>query len=133
MRSIELTEWYEYQLTIGSELCRKKNRNFEFYTSRLGIGQERYYPLLQPKNCRTPMWKVENASLFHQYRIKDTAYYWNELFKCLRVSKIEKIAPEVDSLNIGGGFPIEILLDYDYEYMANEIVYQIKNCCEEEG
>jgi hypothetical protein len=49
--------------------------------------------------------------------------------------KIEKIAPEVDSLNIGGGFPIKTSLnfDYDYAYMVNEIVSQIKKFCEEEG
>lgn len=52
---------------------------------------------------------------------------------CVRTS--EKIAPEVDSLNIGGGFPIKTSLnfDYDYEYMVNEIVLQIKKFCEEEG
>ena len=48
---------------------------------------------------------------------------------------MKKIAPEVDSLNIGGGLPIKTSLnfDYDYEYMINEIVSQIKKFCEEEG
>ena len=51
------------------------------------------------------------------------------------VCKIEKIAPEVDSLNIGGGFPIKnsLQFDYDYEYMVNEIVYQIKNSVKKKG
>ena len=38
--------------------------------------------------------------------IKDTAYYWNELSKCMNVyCELKKICPELDSLNIGGGFP----------------------------
>ena len=50
-------------------------------------------------------------------------------------ARVKKIAPVVDSLNIGGCFPIKnsLQFDYDYEYMANEIVYQIKKFCEEEG
>lgn len=37
----------------------------------------------------------------------------------------------MDSLNIGGGFPIRTSLnfDYDYEYMAEEILNQIKTIC----
>ena len=74
-------------------------------------------------------------ALFINTGIKDTAYYWNELFKCLRVyARLKKIA-QVDSLNIGGGFPIKnsLQFDYDYEYMANEIVYQIKNSVKKKG
>ena len=38
--------------------------------------------------------------------------------------------PDLDSLNIGGGFPIKNSLDfsYDYEYLTEEIIAQIKNC-----
>ena len=48
---------------------------------------------------------------------------------------LKKICPELDSLNIGGGFPIKnsLSFDYDYEYMAEEIVAQIKNICDREG
>jgi arginine decarboxylase len=44
---------------------------------------------------------------------------------------LKKIAPELDSLNIGGGFPIKHSLgfDYDYNYMVNEIVATIKKVC----
>ena len=46
-------------------------------------------------------------------------------------SELKKICPELDSLNIGGGFPIKNSLgfNYDYEYMTEEIVAQIKNIC----
>ncbi|MEA3318148.1 MAG: arginine decarboxylase, partial [Bacteroidota bacterium] len=56
-------------------------------------------------------------------------YYWNELNKCLNVyAKLKKVCPELDSLNIGGGFPIKNSLNfnYDYEYITNEIIRKIK-------
>lgn len=61
--------------------------------------------------------------------IKDTAYYWNELSKCLNIyCELKAICPDLDSLNIGGGFPIKNSLDfsYDYEYLTEEIIAQIK-------
>jgi diaminopimelate decarboxylase len=36
--------------------------------------------------------------------INDTAYYWNELVKCIKVYIALKESPTLDSLNIGGGF-----------------------------
>jgi arginine decarboxylase len=65
--------------------------------------------------------------------IKDTAYYWNELNKAINLyCELRKICPDLNSLNIGGGFPIQTHLDmvYDYEYLAEEIVAQIKSICE---
>jgi arginine decarboxylase len=39
----------------------------------------------------------------------------------------------LDSLNIGGGFPINSLaFEYDYQYMIDEIINQIKIACEAE-
>ena len=66
--------------------------------------------------------------------IRDTAYYWSELNKCVNVyCELKKICPELDSLNIGGGFPVKnsLSFDYDYEYMAEEIIAQIKSICDQ--
>ena len=68
--------------------------------------------------------------------IKDTAYYWNELNKCLSVyCELKKIAPKLNSLNIGGGFPISKNLNkkFDYQEMIDLIIEQIKAKCEEEN
>jgi arginine decarboxylase len=45
--------------------------------------------------------------------------------------ELKKICPELDSLNIGGGFPIKnsLAFDYDYEYLTEEIISQIKSIC----
>jgi arginine decarboxylase len=45
--------------------------------------------------------------------------------------QLKKICPELDSINIGGGFPIKHSLgfEYDYQFMINEIVRNIKVAC----
>ncbi len=68
--------------------------------------------------------------------IRDTAYYWNELSKCMSVYvALKKENPSLDSLNIGGGFPIKnsLAFEYDYAYMIDEIIRQIKQTCDEAG
>ena len=76
-----------------------------------------------------PRIKVKMLHFFINTGINDTAYYWNELTKCLRIySDLKKLCPELDSLNIGGGFPIKksLAFDFDYAYMVREILEQIK-------
>ncbi len=48
--------------------------------------------------------------------------------------QLKKICPSLDSLNIGGGFPIKNSLgfEFDYQYMVDEIIHQIKLVCEAE-
>jgi arginine decarboxylase len=49
--------------------------------------------------------------------------------------ELKKICPSLDSLNIGGGLPIKnsLAFDFDYEYIINEIILNIKNYCMEQG
>ena len=132
----KLTESIDTTFNIGIRIASEEEPKFEFYTSRLGIGYKDIIPYYSQKIAEHPNARLKMLHFFINTGIKDTAYYWNELFKCLRVyARLKKIAPEVDSLNIGGGFPIKTSLnfDYDYEYMVNEIVSQIKKFCEEEG
>ena len=122
--------------SIGIRIASEEDPRSEFYTSRLGIGYKNIVPFYNREIKDNAKVRLKMLHFFINTGIKDTAYYWNELFKCLRVyARLKKIAPEVDSLNIGGGLPIKTSLnfDYDYEYMINEIVSQIKKFCEEEG
>jgi len=132
----KLTESIDSTFDIGIRIASEEEPKFEFYTSRLGIGYKDIIPYYSQKIADHPNARLKMLHFFLNTGIKDTSYYWNELFKCLRVyARLKKIAPEVNSLNIGGGFPIKTSLnfDYDYSYMANEIVLQIKKFCEEEG
>lgn len=121
---------------VGIRIAAEEEPKFEFYTSRLGIGYKDILPFYRNKLKQSKYAKVKMLHFFINTGINDTAYYWNELRKCLRVyGWLKKECPDLDSLNIGGGFPIKrsLTFDYDYEYMAEEIIAQIKNFCEEEG
>ncbi|MFA8341611.1 MAG: arginine decarboxylase [Rhodothermaceae bacterium] len=121
-------------INVGIRIASEEEPMFEFYTSRLGIGYKDIVPFYIGKIKNNPKFKLKMLHFFINTGIKDNSYYWNELLKCLNVyCELKKICPELDSLNIGGGFPIKTSLgfEYDYEYMAEEIVNQIKLVCNE--
>lgn len=118
---------------IGMRIASEEEPKFEFYTSRLGIRYNDIIPYYEEKIKNNPKFQLKMLHFFINTGIKDSAYYWNELSKCVNMyCQLKAICPELDSLNIGGGFPIKnsLSFDYDYEYMAEEIIAQIKMICE---
>lgn len=133
---VKLHDAMNTEFNIGIRIASEEEPKFEFYTSRLGIGYKDILPfyLNQVKHLKNA--KLKMLHFFINTGINDTAYYWNELHKCLKVyCKLKKECPHLDSLNIGGGFPIKrsLTFDYDYEYITEEIIAQIKLVCSEEG
>lgn len=131
-----LEQHIENPFTIGIRIAAEEEPKFEFYTSRLGIGYKNILPFYREQVRNNPKVKLKMLHFFINTGIIDNAYYWNELHKCLRVyCQLKKECPELDSLNIGGGFPIKnsLSFDYDYEYMAEEIIAQVKMVCTENG
>jgi len=121
---------------VGIRIASEEEPKFEFYTSRLGIGYKNIVPFYEQQIQNNPKVELKMLHFFINTGIKDNAYYWNELNKCLKVYvRLKKLCPTLDSLNIGGGFPIKtsLVFDYDYEYMVDEIINQIKLNCEEAG
>ena len=130
--SNEINDKYNVGIRIASE----EEPKFAFYTSRLGIGYKNIVPFYNNQIKNNDKVNLKMLHFFINTGIKDNAYYWNELTKCLKVyTSLKKICPTLDSLNIGGGFPIKNSLgfDYDYEYIVEEILTQIKITCEEEN
>lgn len=122
------------EFQVGIRIASEEEPKFEFYTSRLGIGYKNIIPFYKKQIEKNPKVSLKMLHFFINTGIKDNAYYWNELNKCLKVYvSLKKICPSLDSLNIGGGFPIKtsLVFDYDYQYMVDEIVNQIKLSCEE--
>ncbi|WP_282135320.1 arginine decarboxylase [Seonamhaeicola maritimus] len=122
--------------SVGIRIASEEEPKFEFYTSRLGIGYKNIVPFYKSQIKDNPKVELKMLHFFINTGIRDNAYYWNELLKCLKVYiSLKKICPSLDSLNIGGGFPIKnsLAFDFDYEYMIDEIVNQIKLACDEEG
>ncbi len=129
-----LTALTDKPFKIGIRLAAEEEPKFEFYTSRLGIGYKDIVPFYLDQIKNQPNVEVKMLHFFINTGIADTAYYWNELHKCLKVyCALKKNCPSLDSLNIGGGFPIKnsLSFEYDYAYMAEEIVAQVKQVCNE--
>jgi len=131
-----LEESIDDTFQVGIRIASEEEPKFEFYTSRLGIGYKNIVPFYEQQIQNNPKVELKMLHFFINTGIKDNAYYWNELNKCLKVYvRLKKLCPTLDSLNIGGGFPIKtsLVFDYDYEYMVDEIINQIKLNCEEAG
>jgi arginine decarboxylase len=117
---------------LGIRIASEEEPMFEFYTSRLGIRYNDIVPFYKENIANDSRFQLKMLHFFINTGIKDNAYYWNELSKCVNVyCELKKICPELDTLNIGGGFPIKNSLgfEFDYEYITEEIVAQIKNIC----
>jgi arginine decarboxylase len=124
----------EKPFKIGIRIASEEEPKFEFYTSRLGIRYREIVPFYKAMLMDNPRVEVKMLHFFINTGINDTSYYWNELTKCLRIySDLKKVCPSLDSLNIGGGFPIKksLAFDFDYAYMVREILTQVQRVCNE--
>lgn len=129
-----LDEVVEKPFQIGIRIASEEEPKFEFYTSRLGIGYRNIVPFYLREVKDNEKVELKMLHFFINTGIKDNAYYWNELNKCLKVYvRLRKECPTLDSLNIGGGFPIKnsLAFEFDYQYMADEILNQVKLACED--
>lgn len=118
---------------LGIRVAAEEEPNFPFYTSRLGIRAkdilEFYVDEIEGNEDK---FQLKMLHIFLNKGIKDDIYYWSELNKIINLyCQLKKICPELDSINIGGGFPIKHSLgfEYDYQFMINEIVGNIKKAC----
>jgi len=129
-----LTTGLNRKINIGIRIASEEEPKFEFYTSRLGIGYKNIVDFYRREIKENNKVNLKMLHFFINTGIKDNAYYWNELNKCLKVYiNLKRICPTLDSLNIGGGFPVKnsLAFEYDYEYMIDEIISQIKMACDE--
>ncbi len=119
---------------IGIRIASEEEPNAEFYTSRLGIRQRDILEFYKNTVKKNPNVELKLLHFFINTGIRDTAYYWNELQRNISLyADLKKICPELTALDIGGGMPIKTKLDFnfDYQYMADEIVIQIKSACDQ--
>ncbi len=119
---------------IGIRIASEEEPKFAFYTSRLGIGYKNIVPFFNREVKNNEQVTLKMLHFFINTGIRDTAYYWNELTKCLSVyTSLKKVCPSLDSLNIGGGFPVKnsLAFEYEYDYMVDEIINQINIACKE--
>lgn len=121
---------------IGIRIASEEEPKFEFYTSRLGIRYSDILPFYKEKVSKNSKFSLKMLHFFINTGIRDNAYYWNELRKCVEVyCDLKAVCSELDSINIGGGLPIKnsLAMDYDYEYMIEEVIAAIKSICDQRG
>ncbi len=116
---------------IGIRVAADEEPNFEFYTSRLGF---RYSDITEYYNIHIKGTKAKLKMLhfFINTGIRDTAYYWSELSRFMyKYCELKKICPDLDTIDIGGGFPIKTSLsfEFDYQYIVDQIIENIKWIC----
>lgn len=119
---------------IGIRIATEEDPKFQFYTSRLGIGYKGIVQFYKDRLLDHDKFETKLLHFFVNTGMSDTAYYWNELTKCVDVyCKLKKICPTLDTLDIGGGMPIKnsLSFDVDQEYLIKEIITRIKEVCEE--
>jgi len=119
-------------VNIGIRIATEEEPTFDFYTSRLGIRSRDILEFYVDKIKGNERFQLKMLHFFMNKGIKDDVYYWSELNKVLNLyCQLKKICPELTGLNIGGGFPIKHSLgfEYDYNYMVNAIIENIKKVC----
>ena len=124
------------KIKIGIRIASEEEPKFDFYTSRLGIRYNDIVSYYEEEIKNNPKFELKMLHFFINTGSRDSAYYWNELSKCVQVyCDLKAVCPQLTSLNIGGGFPIKNSLnfDFDYAYMAEEIIAQIKGICQRNG
>jgi len=129
-----LTSLCNRHVNIGVRIASEEDPKFPFYTSRLGIGYKSIVNFYETQIKDNPHCTLKMLHFFINTGISDSAYYWNELTKCLRVyCDLKKVSKDLTGLDIGGGFPIKNSLgfEFDYAYMVDEIINQIQMACQE--
>jgi len=135
----EMGEFEEYEknvktpYSVGIRVAADEEPKFEFYTSRLGIRYSDIIPFYRENIENSERATLKMLHFFINTGIKDTAYYWSELSRFVfKYCEMKKICPSLDSIDIGGGFPIKTSLtfQFDYKYMIEQIVENIKWICD---
>jgi len=125
---------YKGKLKIGIRIAIDEEPQSAYYTSRLGIRPTEILEFYEREIKGDPNLNLKMVHFFIDSGIKDDVYYWGEFQKALKLFvELKQVCPEIKALNLGGGFPIRNNLgfEYDYEYIIDEIVSNIKSACSE--
>ena len=117
---------------VGIRAASDEEPNFEFYTSRLGIRYSDIIDVYEKQIKPSGKAKLKMLHFFINTGIRDSAYYWTELSRFVyKYCELKKVCPELDSIDIGGGFPIKTSLqfEFDYKYIVEQIIENVQWIC----
>lgn len=135
-RVIKFAKAIKQKIKIGIRMAIDEEPQTAYYTSRLGIPSKEIEAFFIENIKDEPLVEFKMLHFFVDSGIKDTMYYWGEFQKAMEIfTKLKHLCPELNAINLGGGFPImnNLGFDYNYEYIINEIVTNIGNICKAEG
>ena len=120
------------KVKVGIRMAINEESQSSYYTSRLGIRSNSIIEFYKQNIAGKKNLEFKMLHFFVDSGIKDSLYYWGEFKKALKLYvDLKRECDTLDSFNLGGGFPIRNHLgfEYNYEYMINEIVTNIKEAC----
>ena len=120
------------KLKIGIRIAIDEEPQTAYYTSRLGIRPTEILEFYDSHIHENDNVTLKMVHFFIDSGIKDSVYYWGEFQKAIKIFvELKSRCSDIKAINLGGGFPIRNNLgfEYDYEYMINEIVSNIKSIC----
>lgn len=120
------------KIKIGIRMAINEESQSSYYTSRLGIRHTKILDFYTESIKGKENIELKMLHFFVDSGIKDSLYYWGEFQKALKLYvDLKKQCDTLDSFNLGGGFPIRNHLgfEYNYDYIINEIVSNIKETC----
>lgn len=123
-------------IKIGIRMAIEEEPQSAYYTSRLGLRSSEIIPFYNEKIKDNPKVQLEMMHFFVDSGIKDTLYYWGQFQKAISLyAELKKNSESLHAINFGGGLPIRNNLgfDYDYKYIINELVRNIKEMCRNEN
>jgi len=137
----ELTRFTKYctkgtKIKIGIRMAIDEESQSSYYTSRLGLRSSEIIEFFKNEILGNDKVELKMLHFFVDSGISDSFYYWGEFQKAMKIFvELKKMCPTLDSINLGGGFPIRNHLgfEYDYEYIIKEIIKNIKEACNNEG
>ena len=131
-RLTTLLKGTDKKIKIGLRMAINEEAQSSYYTSRMGIRHNEVLDFFNKEVKNNDYVELKMLHFFVDSGIKDSLYFWEEFNKALKLYiDLKKQSFSLDAFNLGGGFPIRNNLgfDFDYEYMANEIIKNIKESC----
>ncbi len=129
-----LTVNYKGIINLGIRIAIDEEPQSIYFSSRLGIRPNEIVDFYLSEINSDDKLELTMVHFFVDSGIRDEVYYWDEFKKALKVFvDLRQSGADTSVFNLGGGFPIRNSLNfsYNFDYMANEIVAQIKAVCSE--
>ncbi len=124
------------KIKIGIRMAISEEAQSAYYISRLGIPPDEIMDFFNTMVKGNDRVEFKMLHFFVDSGIKDTLYYWGQFQKALKLYvELKKESETLNSFNLAGGFPIRNHLgfEYNYEYIINEIITNIKDACDKEN